>query len=74
MESAIEAVLEEVRERLRLHAGGIQLVGVDKEAGEVHVRFEGTCRHCPLSAMTLKHGVEAALKERLPWCQRVIAV
>lgn len=74
MESAIEAVLGEVRERLRLHAGGVTLVDADEATGEIRVRFEGTCTHCPLSAITLTHGVEAALKERLPWCRRVIAV
>lgn len=74
METTVETVLEEVRERLRLHAGGVALVGVDEAAGEVRVRFEGTCAHCPLSAFTLKHGVEAVLKERLPWCTTVIAV
>lgn len=74
MESTIEAVLGEVRERLRLHAGGVELVSADEVTGEVRVRFQGTCAHCPLAAFTLKHGVETVLKERLPWCRTVIAV
>lgn len=74
MESTLEAVLEEVGERLRLHAGGIELVDADEATGVVRVRFAGTCRHCPLSTMTLKHGVEAALRDRLPWFREVIAV
>lgn len=74
MEPSIESVLEEVRERLRLHAGGLTLVDVDQARGIVSVRFEGTCRHCPLSAMTLHHGVEQLFKERLPWCTSVVAI
>lgn len=74
MEPAIETVLEEVRERLRLHAGGLTLVDVNRETGVVSVRFEGTCRHCPLSAMTLRYGVEQVLRDRLPWCTSVIAI
>lgn len=58
----IETILEtKVRPRLALHAGNIELVGV--EGGVVSVRFLGTCDGCPMATMTLKMGVEALLKE-----------
>lgn len=74
MEAPLETVLEEVRERLRLHAGGIELVSADEASGKVAVRFLGTCRTCPLAKFTLKNGVESVFKERLPWVQEVSLV
>ena len=74
MEDTLKTVLVEVGERLSLHAGGIELVDFSRESGVVRVRLVGTCGHCPLAAFTLKHGVEAVLKERLPWVTSVLAV
>ena len=74
MEDTLKAVLEEVGERLRLHAGGIELIDFSQEIGQVRVRLVGTCGHCPLAAFTLKHGVEAVLKDRISWVTSVIAV
>lgn len=59
---------------LRLHRGGIELVDLDEPSGRVHVRFKGTCVGCPLSQMTLKMGVEAALQDAIPEIREVIAV
>ena len=72
MNEAIEKALEEVRPMLALHAGGIELVGV--EGGVVKVRLLGTCHGCPLSELTLKAGVEEHLKERVPGVESIEAV
>ncbi len=68
----VEKALAEVRPMLALHAGNIELVGI--EGGIVKVRLLGTCRGCPLSQLTLKAGVEELLKERVPSVERVEAV
>lgn len=68
----IEKTLEEIRPMLARHAGNIEFV--DFIDGVVRVRFAGTCRGCPLSALTLKAGVEAHLKEKVPGVERVEAV
>jgi len=72
MKEAVEKALEEVRPMLALHAGNIELVGI--EGGTVKVRLLGTCRGCPLSELTLKAGVEELLKERVPSVKAVQAV
>lgn len=68
----IESALEEIRPMLARHAGNIELAGFAD--GVVKVRFAGTCRGCPLSELTLKAGVEAHLKEKVPGVERVEAV
>ncbi len=72
MSEQVERALEEVRPMLALHAGNIELVGI--EDGVVKVRLLGTCRGCPLSQLTLKAGVEEMLKERVPGVRSVEAV
>ncbi len=74
MREVIESVLAEVRKSLRLHAGGIELVDIDESAGRVTVRLTGACSGCSLAAITLKHGVEVALCERVPGVKEIIAI
>jgi hypothetical protein len=40
----------------------------------VKVRLTGACGGCPMANMTLKGGIEAALKERIPAVERVESV
>ena len=72
MEERVEAVLEEIRPALQADGGDVELVGVTE--GVVKVRLKGACSGCPMSTMTLKHGIERLLKERLPEVKEVIAV
>lgn len=72
MKEQVEKTLEEIRPMLALHAGNIELV--DVAGGVVRVRMLGTCHGCPLSALTLKAGVEGVLKEKIPGITAVEAV
>jgi Fe-S cluster biogenesis protein NfuA len=53
--------------------GDLEFVGVDDQ-GVVSVRLHGACVGCPSSAMTLKHGIERHLRERVPEVREVICV
>ncbi|TAL50533.1 NifU family protein [Patescibacteria group bacterium] len=74
IEQQIERVLEQVRPALRLDGGGIELVKFDAQTGAVHVRMKGACVGCPMSEITLKMGIEAALHDAIPEINEVIAV
>lgn len=74
MNDAVLEVLERIKPMLKLHRGGVELVGVDEETGIVSVRMLGTCVGCPLLELTLKGGIEAMLKEYVPGVTEVIAV
>lgn len=73
IEKKIEEVLTMIRPALRMDGGGIELVGFDSETGIVRVKMQGACVGCPMSQITLKMGVEAALKEAIPSIQEVVA-
>ncbi|MCX8059700.1 MAG: NifU family protein [Aquificaceae bacterium] len=61
----VEAVLDEVRPALRFDGGDVELVDI-KEDGTVLVRMIGVCSGCGMSVLTLKAGIERALKNRFP--------
>lgn len=74
IEQQIEKVFEQVRPALRMDGGGIELVKFDETTGVVHVRLRGACVGCPMSEITLKMGIEAALQDALPQVKKVVAV
>ena len=60
----IQAVLEEIRPALQADGGDVEFI--DYNDGVVTVRMQGACGSCPMSLMTLKAGIEARMKERIP--------
>ncbi|MBX9573087.1 MAG: NifU family protein [Candidatus Obscuribacterales bacterium] len=72
MRDQVEEILERIRPMLMADGGNIELI--DVKDGEVFVHLIGACGMCPSSSMTLKLGVERALKEALPDVKRVVQV
>ena len=72
MRLEVEKVLDSIRPALQADGGDVELIDVD--GGVVRVRLTGACNGCPMAAMTLKGGIEAALKERIPTVERVESV
>jgi Fe-S cluster biogenesis protein NfuA len=66
----VRAVIEEVRVYAHSHGGDIRLVGVTV-LGDVTISFEGACRGCPLTEITLRVHVERALRDRVPGVRKV---
>jgi Fe-S cluster biogenesis protein NfuA len=64
MREKVEKALEKIRPALQADGGNIELV--DVVDGVVKVRLMGACGSCPMSQMTLKMGVERALKQEIP--------
>jgi len=61
MEEKIKAKLEELRGMLQADGGDLELVEIN--GTNVKLRLTGACGGCPHAAMTLKQGIERALKE-----------
>ncbi len=72
MREKIEGAIKKIRPFLQRDGGDIELV--DVVDGVVKVRLKGACSGCPMSQMTLKQGVEKAIKEDVPEVISVEAV
>lgn len=73
LKERVLASLETIRPFLKADGGDIELVNISED-GIVEVRMQGACGHCPMSMMTLRAGVERALKRDVPEVLRVEAV
>ena len=72
MREKVEKVLAEMRPHLEADGGNIELIAV--EEGVVKVKLIGACGSCPMSQMTLKRGIEARLKAKIPEVKEVVSV
>ena len=62
-------IIAEVRPFIQGDGGDIELLKVEDQV--VYVRLTGACVGCPSSMITLKHGVEARIREELPQIESV---
>jgi len=72
IENKVKEALEEIKPKIQADGGDIELVGI--ENGVVKVRLKGACVGCPMSALTLKQGVERLIKQKIPEVKSVEAV
>lgn len=69
----IRQVLDEtVRPAVAMDGGDVVFAGF--RDGVVEVYLQGSCSGCPSSSATLKHGIEARLRELIPEVQGVVAL
>lgn len=68
----IKSVLESLRPAIINDGGDIHFVRF--ENGTVFVRLHGACVSCPISFITLKMGIEAQLKEKVPGVESVLSL
>ncbi len=72
MKDRVEKVINRIRPAVQMDGGDIQLV--DVVDGVVRVRLVGACVGCPSSMMTLKMGIERAIRAEVPEVVSVEAV
>jgi Fe-S cluster biogenesis protein NfuA len=70
----IEDTLDSIRPALRQDGGDVELVAFDDAEGIVHLRLMGACSACPISTMTVKHGIERRIRTAIPEVREVQAV
>ncbi len=72
MREKVEAALAKIRPALQADGGDVELVDVSE--GVVKLELKGACAGCPMSAMTLRNGIERLLKEQVPEVKEVVSV
>ena len=68
----VAAVIENLRPYTQSHGGDVTLVDVRDDT--VYVKLSGACNGCSMSSVTLRNGVEAALKEQVPEITKIEVV
>jgi Fe-S cluster biogenesis protein NfuA len=73
LKEKVEEALARIRPALQQDGGDLELIDVSDD-GVVKVKLTGACGSCPMSQMTLKHGIEQRLREEVPEVEMVEAV
>jgi len=69
----VNGIIETLRPYLQDDGGDIQLIDVTDDL-VVKVQLQGACGACPYSLMTLKNGVEQAIRKEIPEIKEVVGV
>jgi len=69
----VNNVINQIRPYLQQDGGDIEFIDLTDE-NVVNVKLLGACGSCPYSTMTLKNGVESAMKKAIPEIKSVEAV
>jgi len=69
----IASAIETVRPYLKADGGDVELIDVTDDF-VVKVRLTGACDGCPFSMMTLKAGIEQAVRRNVPEIKSLQAV
>jgi Fe-S cluster biogenesis protein NfuA len=67
--AAAEAALASIRPYVHSHGGKVEVL--EARQGVVRLRMSGACSGCSASAVTLKEGIEEALRDRMPGFARM---
>ncbi len=70
----IETALLDVRPYLHADEGDVEIVAFNEENGVLELRFVGACKTCSMSSMTLRAGIERAVRMKIPEVRRVEAI
>jgi Fe-S cluster biogenesis protein NfuA len=69
----VENVIDQIRPYLEADGGNIRFVELTDD-NVVNVELLGACGTCPMSTMTLKAGVEMAMKKAIPEIKAVESI
>lgn len=70
----IETSLETIRPALHVDGGDVEFIDFNDQDGVVQLRLVGACGACPISSLTVKHGIERRIKAAVPEVREVQAV
>jgi len=73
LKGKVENVIQQIRPYLQQDGGDIHFIELTSD-NVVNVELLGACGSCPYSIMTLKNGVESAVKKAVPEIRSVEAV
>ena len=69
----INEAINQVRPYLHADGGDVELVELTDD-NTVKVRLTGACDGCPFSVMTLRAGIEQAIRKNFPEMKELVAV
>ena len=73
LKDRVNMALESIRPFLQEDGGDVELVEIDSDK-HVKLRLRGSCRDCSMSEMTMRAGIEEAIRKAVPEILSVEAI
>ena len=73
LESRVEHALKTIRPFLQADGGDVELIEVNTD-NVASIKLLGNCRHCEISDMTMKFGIEEGIKREVPEITEIKAI
>ena len=70
----IEDALEAIRPALHIDGGDVEFIDFNDADGVAQIRLVGACGGCPISSITVKHGIERRIRAAVPEVTQVAVV
>jgi Fe-S cluster biogenesis protein NfuA len=70
----IEDALDAIRPALHIDGGDVEFVGFNDADGLLQIRLTGACGGCPISSVTVKHGIERRVRAAVPEVTQIAVV
>ena len=71
-QAVMDVIDKDIRPGLQSLGGDIELI--DVKENKVYVQLQGACNGCPMATMTIRNGVEVALKDAFPEMEEVVSL
>lgn len=72
VETKIKEIIDELRPYLMNDGGNIEFIKYENNI--VYIKLSGACAECQMIDLTLKDGIENAIKEEIPEVSEVINI
>jgi Fe-S cluster biogenesis protein NfuA len=72
LRTRVEAVVAMIRPAVQADGGDVRVLDVSDD-GVVRLKFSGACVGCPSMPVTLQHGIERNVREKVPEVRAVVA-
>ncbi|MEY4926355.1 MAG: hypothetical protein RI894_791 [Bacteroidota bacterium] len=73
LRSRLEDALDTVRPHLAVDGGNVEIVDITDDM-TLRIRWQGACVACSMSPMTMRAGIEYAVKQQVPEILSVEAI
>lgn len=73
LKEKVEQALDSIRPYLQTDGGDVKIIEITEE-GLLRLELMGSCGSCPMSAMTMKAGIEEAVRRSVPEILMVEAI
>lgn len=73
LKERVDNALDTIRPYLKTDGGDVKVLDVTDQ-GVVTLELMGSCGSCPMSAMTLKAGIEESIRKAVPEITKVQAI